>query len=81
MPVLLHNDGKPEDFETDSTGFNITIRGDYLGHKWNRKWKGWIKLQAVISVNDVSVIFIAITDHPVSESKTGRKLLESVKRG
>jgi transposase len=78
-PKLTNPGGKPVDCAIDSTGFKITIRGDYLGNKWNRKRRGWIKLHAVISIQDVSVISFAITDEHVHDAKAGRKLLESVK--
>ncbi len=63
----------------DSTGFKITIRADYLGNKWNRKRKGWMKLHAVISIHGVSVLSLAITDDHVHDAKAGREIFESIK--
>jgi transposase len=63
----------------DSTGFKITIRGDYLGSKWRRKRRGWYKLHAVISINDVSVLSFTITDEHVHDAKEGRKILENLR--
>ncbi len=69
---------KPVDCAIDSTGFKITIRGDYLGSKWNRKRRGWYKLHAVISIKDVSVVSFAITDEHVHDARMGRKILENI---
>ncbi|AKA48367.1 transposase [uncultured archaeon] len=79
VPTLPHTDGKPVDCAIDSTGFKITIRGDYLGTKWNRRRRGWNKLHAVISIHDVSVLSFSITDEHVHDAKEGRKILESVR--
>lgn len=79
VPGLPHAHGKPVDSAIDSTGFKITIRGDYLGSKWNRKRRGWNKLHAVISIRDLSVLSFSITDEHVHDAKEGRKILESVK--
>ena len=67
------------DCAIDSTGFKITIRGDYLGSKWKRARRGWSKLHAVISTHDVSVLSFSITDDHVHDAKAGKELLKSVK--
>ena len=79
IPGIESHDGKPVDCAIDSTGFKITIRGDYLGSKWKKARRGWSKLHAVISINDVSVISFAITDEHVHDAKAGKELLTSVK--
>jgi len=79
VPHLPHTDGKPVDCAIDSTGFKITISGDYLGNRWNRRRRGWYKLHAVISIHDVSVLSFTITDDHVHDAKAGRKILESIK--
>ena len=61
------------DCENDSTGFKIAIRGDYLDTKWNRKRRGCSKLNAVISINDVSAIAFTITDDHVHDSRVGKR--------
>ena len=35
--AIPNSQGKPVDCAIDSTGFKITIRGDYLGSKWKKK--------------------------------------------
>ena len=77
-PTLPSMTGKPVDCAIDSTGFKITIRGDYLGTKWSKKRRGWSKLHAVISIHDVSVLSFSITDDHVHDAKEGRKLLKSI---
>ncbi len=64
----------------DSSGFKITMRGDYLGSKWKKKRKGWNKLHVVVSIHDVSVLSFSITDEHGNDSRNGRKLLEKVAR-
>jgi hypothetical protein len=71
--------GKPVDCAIDSTGFKITIRGDYLGSKWKKPRRGWSKLHAVISINVVSAMSFSITDDHVHDAKAGKELLMSVK--
>ena len=63
----------------DSTGFKITIGDDYLGLKWNRKRRGWSKLHAVISINDVSLMSFAIIDDNMHDAREGRKILENLR--
>ena len=79
VPAISDSHGIPVDCAVDSTGFKITIRGDYLGSKWNRTRRGWSKLHALISINDVSVLSFAITDEYVHDAKIGKELLKSVK--
>ena len=38
-PAIPDSQGKPVDCAIDSTGFKITIRGDYLGTKWKKARK------------------------------------------
>ncbi len=79
VPQLPYSHGNPVDCAIDSTGFKITISVDYLGTKWKKQRRGWSKLHAVISVNDISVLSFAITDEHVHDARMGRKILESVK--
>ena len=79
VPAISDSHGIPVDCAIDSTGVKIIIRGDYLGTKWNKPWKGRSKLHAVISINDVSVLSFAITDEHVHDAKAGKELLKSVK--
>ncbi len=77
-PILNDTSAGAVEAAIDSTGFKITIRGDYLGSNRNER-EGWKKLHAVISINDVSVISFAITYDNVHDTKMGRKILESIK--
>ena len=81
VPTLPLSDTcrEPVDCAIDSTGFKITIRGDYLGTKWKKPRKGWSKLHAVISINDVSALSFAITDEHVHDAREGRKILENIR--
>jgi hypothetical protein len=79
VPAISDSHGIPVDCAIDSTGFKITIRGDYLGTKWKKPRKGWSKLHDVISIHDVSVLSFAITDEHMHDAKAGKELLKSVK--
>ena len=81
VPAIPDSQGKPVGCAIDSTGFKITIRGDYLGSKWKKPRKGWSKLHAVISINDVSAMSFTITHEHVHDAKAGKELLRSVSRG
>ena len=78
MPEINNTNSKL-DCIIDSTGYKITIRGDYLGHKWHRKRKGWIKLHVIISLKDVNVLSFTITDEHTHDSKAARILLNKMK--
>ena len=39
-PAIADSQGKPVPYDIDSTGFKITISGDYLGSKWKKPRKG-----------------------------------------
>ena len=46
----------------DSSGFKITLMGNYLENKWHRKRKGWVKLHAVININNFGIMDYSITN-------------------
>ena len=75
----INNTNSKLDCIIDSTGYKITIRGDYLGHKWHKKRKGWIKLHVIISLKDVTVLSFTITDEHTHDSKDARILLSKMK--
>ena len=75
----LNNINSKLDCIIDSTGSKITIRGDYLRHKWHKKRRGWIKLHVIISLKDVTVLSFTITDEHTHDSKAARKLLSKMK--
>ena len=75
----LNNINSKLDCIIDSTGSKITIRGDYLRHKWHRKRNGWLKLHVIISLKDVTVLSFTITDEHTHDSKAARKLLSKMK--
>ena len=78
-PDLNSNINSKLDCIIDSTGSKITIRGDYLRHKWHKKRKGWLKLHVIISLKDVTVLSFTITDEHTHDSKAARKLLSKMK--
>ena len=75
----INNINSKLDCIIDSTGYKITIRGDYLRHKWHKKRKGWIKLHVIISLKDINVLSFTITDEHTHDSKAARILLSKMK--
>ena len=63
----------------DSTGFKITIRGDYLGNKWNRRRKGWIKLHVIVDVNNIRALTFSITDEHIHDSREALNLVNRIR--
>ena len=78
-PEINKNISNKLDCIIDSTGYKITIRWDYLRHKWHKKRKGWIKLHVVISLKDITVLSFTITDEHTHDSKAARVLLNNMK--
>ena len=58
----IENDNNGVLAAIDSSGFKVTLRGDYLGNKWHKIRKGWIKLHAVININNFQIMDYSITD-------------------
>ena len=63
----------------DSSGFKVTLRGDYLGNKWHKIRRGWVKLHAVIDINNFEIIDYSITDEHANDAKEGIGLIRRVK--
>ncbi|WP_276929993.1 transposase, partial [Ferroplasma acidiphilum] len=74
----LNNTNNKLDCIIDSTGYKITIRGDYLRHKWHKKRKGWLKLHVIISMKDVNILSFTITDEHTHDSKAAKVLLNKM---
>ena len=63
----------------DSSGFKVTLRGDYLGNKWHKIRRGWVKLHAVIDINNFEIIDYSITDEHANDAKEGIKIVRRIK--
>ena len=63
----------------DSSGFKVTLRGDYLGNKWHKIRKGWIKLHAVININNFQIIDYSITDDHANDAMEGIRIVRRIK--
>ena len=63
----------------DSSGFKITLRGDYLENKWHRKRRGWVKLHAVININNFEIMDYSITNEHNKDAKEGIKIIKRIK--
>ena len=69
VPAISDSNRIRVDCAIDSTGFKITIRGDYLGTKWKKPRNGWSKFLTEISIHDVPVPSFAITDEQVFDAR------------
>ena len=51
-------------------GIQYNIKGYYLDNEWHKKRIGWIKLRAVININNFEIIDCLITDIHVNYAKS-----------
>ena len=77
--VNTENNSENVECAIDSTGFKITIRGDYLGNEWNRRRKGWMKLHVIVDINNIRVLTISITDEHVQDSREALNLVNRIR--
>ena len=63
----IENDNKGVLAAIDSSGFKATLRGDYLGNKWHKLRKGWIKLHDVININNFQIMDYSIKDEHTND--------------
>ena len=56
----IENDSNSVRAAIDSSGFKVTLRGDYLGNKWHKIRRGWIKLHAVIDIDNFKLWIIPL---------------------
>ncbi|WP_084779416.1 IS5 family transposase, partial [Acidiplasma cupricumulans] len=75
----IENDNNNVLAAIDSSGFKITLRGDYLENKWHRKRKGWLKLHAIININNFNIIDYSITNEHNNDAKEGIKIIKRIK--
>ena len=75
----INNDNSNIISAIDSSGFKITLRGDYLGNKWHKKRKGWVKLHAVINISNFNIIDYSITDEHTNDAKEGINIIKNIK--
>ena len=63
----IENDSNSVRAAIDSSGFKVTLRGDYLGNKWHKIRKGWIKLHDVININNFQIMDYSIKDEHTND--------------
>ena len=78
---VMNTENNSENIECaiDSTGFKITIRGDYLGNKWNRRRKGWAKLHVIVDINEIRALTFSITDEHIHDSREALNLVNRIR--
>jgi hypothetical protein len=62
----------------DSSGFNITERGDWLSSKWNTKRNGWMKMYVAIDGYSMNVVSLSITDEHSHDNREFRKVFNPI---
>ena len=65
----IENDSNSVLAAIDSSGFKATLSGDYLGNKWHKIRRGWIKLHAVININNFQIMDYSITDEHANDAR------------
>ena len=75
----IENDNNNVLAAIDSSGFKITLRGDYLENKWHGKRKRWVKLHAIININNFNIIDYSITNEHNNDAKEGIKIIKRIK--
>jgi len=63
----------------DSSGFKINLRGDYLGNKWHKKRRGWVKLHVAINIKNFEIMNYSITDEHVNDAREGINIIKNIK--
>ena len=61
----------------DSTGFQVTNRGEWMREKWQVR-RGWIKVHAMIDVETNQVLGLEVTDESVQDDRMFVPLLDQV---
>ena len=62
----------------DSTGINVTNRGQWMKDKWNVRKKGYLKIHIAVNVKSKKILSIKITDEHVHDSKALPELVENI---
>ena len=62
----------------DSTGFQVTNRGEWMREKWQVR-RGWIKVHAMIDVETNQVLGLEVTDESVPDDRMFVPLLDQVR--
>ena len=75
----IENDSNSVRAAIDSSGFKVTLRGDYLGNKWHKIRRGWIKLHAVIDIGNFQIMDYSITDEHANDAKEGIRIVRRIK--
>ena len=75
----IQNDDKGVLAAIDSSGFKVTLREDYLGNKWHKIRRGWIKLHAVINIDNFQIMDYSITYEYTNDAREGLSLVRRIK--
>lgn len=59
----------------DSSGIKLTNRGEWLAHKWQKRRKGFLKIQVGVDVQTRQILAVKITDEHSHDSKHLKYLL------
>jgi hypothetical protein len=62
----------------DSTGINITNRGQWMQDKWHVKKKGYLKIHISVDVKTKKILSIKVTDEHLHDSKALPGLVDGI---
>jgi len=68
----------------DSTGINVTDRGQWMNEKWNvqkNKKKGYLKIHIAVDIATKEILALDITDEKVHDGRILKKLVNQVLDG
>ena len=75
----IQNDSSGVLVAIDFSGFKITLKSGYLENKRYRIRKGWIKLHAIININNFQIMDYSIANEHINDAKNGIKIVRRIK--
>ena len=75
----IENDSNSVRAAIDSSGFKVTLKGDYMSNKWHKIRRGWIKLHALIDIDNFQIMDYSITDEHANDAKEGIRIVRRIK--
>ena len=61
----------------DSTGIKVTIRGEWIRHKWNVK-RGYLKIHVAVDIKKKRILSLQVTSEQVHDGKVLPQLIDDI---
>ena len=85
MDIKIKEDNKNWKFEdeyiiiaVDSTGINVTNRGQWIREKWKAGKKGYLKIHIAVNIKTKEILSIKVTDEHAHDSKMLPELVDEI---